>query len=309
MFPKDFIETAEGLIFAVVMTEIEQSRVLCFLRYIKIETGWEKLATEQANAYLSQNYPQYLYYSPILDTQLHGVPSGCIVAYHQPKQRLQQFMQSTERDTIENDAYQLCALWQQNGVDLTQIGITGSLLIGVQTPVSDIDIVCYQRRTFYQCRDLINTLIEQKKIQPLTEQDWFESYQRRDCALSFTDYVWHEQRKLNKAMINGRKFDLSFLNIEASSEDAGSYQKCGAVTLQCKVIDDSRAFDYPAEFTVDDEQISSIVSFTATYTGQAQRGEIVEVSGTVEQNTQGIKRLVIGSTREAHGEYLRVIHG
>jgi predicted nucleotidyltransferase len=38
------------------------------------------------------------------------------------------------------------------------------------------------------------------------------------------------------------------------------------------------------------------------------RGETVEVSGTLEQDQHGVKRMVVGSTREAHGEYMRVIH-
>jgi predicted nucleotidyltransferase len=89
--------------------------------------------------------------------------------------------------------------------------------------------------------------------------------------------------------------------------EATSYQKCGAITLQCTVIDDTHAFDYPAEFKIDHEQFDSVVCFTATYTGQAIKGETVEVSGVVEQTRQGIKRIVVGSSREAHGEYIKVI--
>jgi predicted nucleotidyltransferase len=131
--------------------------------------------------------------------------------------------------------------------------------------------------------------------------------------LSFADYLWHERRKTNKAFINGRKFDLSCShaickNNDSVHSEATSYQKCGAITLQCTVIDDTHAFDYPAEFKIDHEQFDAIVSFTATYTGQAMKGETVEVSGIVEQTPQGVKRIVVGSSREAHGEYIKVIH-
>jgi predicted nucleotidyltransferase len=64
-----------------------------------------------------------------------------------------------------------------------------------------------------------------------------------------------------------------------------SYQKCGAIKLQCTITDDTHAFDYPAEFKIDHEQIDAIVSFTATYTGQAIKGETVEVSGNSGTNT------------------------
>ena len=305
-FSKDFIETVEGLIFAVVAQGTEQGKALCFLRYVKDNSGWKKVSTEPANAFLKQHHPGYLHYSPVLDAHLHAVDIGRIVKHHRPKQRLQQIMRANQRDAIEHDLFHLCELLQQNGLDLTQIGITGSLLVGVQKHSSDIDLVCYERAVFHQCRAIARELIAQDKLQELNDQDWQESYQRRSCELSFADYVWHERRKANKAVINGRKFDLNFIDDSGRSETI-SYQKCGEITLQCTVIDDTHAFDYPAVFKIEHEEFDAIVSFTATYTGQAVKGETVEVSGVVEQTGQGVKRIVVGSSREAHGEYIKVI--
>ncbi|TAK61887.1 nucleotidyltransferase domain-containing protein [Methylobacter sp.] len=324
-FAKDFIETAEGLIFAVVEQGLEDGKALCFLRYVLMPSGWKKVATEQANSFLQQHYPDYLHYSPVLDAHLHAVAVDRIVRHHQPRQRLQQLMQATRHDiardgvyaaslpgagaaAVEQDLMRLCELFGQHGLDLAQVGITGSILVGVQNRDSDIDLVCYGRDVFHQCRAITRKLIELGQLQSLNKLDWGQSYERRSCELSFDDYVWHERRKCNKAVINGRKFDLSFIDCCASSEVL-SYQKCGAVTLQCKVIDDAFGFDYPAEFKIDHEEIGSIVSFTATYTGQAVSGEVVEVSGVLEQSEQGVKRIVVGSSREAHGEYIKVISG
>ena len=311
-YTKDFIETAEGLVFAVVGQGIERGKVLCFLRYVKDSAGWKKVTTEPANAFLKQCYPDYLYYSPVLDAHLHAVAIDRIVKHHQPKQRLQQIMQENQRDAVESDLFQLCDLLRQHGLDLTQIGVTGSILVGLQKQSSDIDLVCYGRTVFHRCRAITRELIEQGQLQELNYNDWQQSYQRRSCDLSFEDYVWHERRKTNKAIINRRKFDLSCShalheNIDSGRSGVTHYQKCGVITLQCKVIDDTHAFDYPAEFKIDDEHIDAIVCFTATYTGQAVKGETVEVSGAVEQTQQGVKRIVVGSTREAHGEYIKVI--
>lgn len=298
---KDFIETAEKLIFAVVADDIEQGKVLCFLRYVQ----QKKVATSTANQLLKQQHPDYLHYSPILDAHLHAVPVERIIKHHQPKQRLQDILHTTKPDTIERDVIDLCQLLHAHGIDLTQCGITGSLLIGTQQASSDIDLVCYGRDVFHQCRAVVRDLIAQQAMHTLSEADWQASYQRRDCELSFTDYRWHEQRKYNKALINERKFDLSLIDV--ARQPPISYQKCGAITLQCQVLDDSYAFDYPAEFAIDHEHISTVVSFTATYTGQALRGEFIEVSGIVEQSAHGVKRIVVGSNREAHGEYIKVI--
>lgn len=304
---KDFIETAEGLIFAIVEQGTEQGKALGFLRYVKENSGWKKVTTDHANAFLAQHHPDYLHYSSVLDARLHAVAVDRIVQHHRPKHRLQQIMQKKQQDVVEQDLLALCMLFQQHGLDLTQTGITGSLLVGVQKHNSDIDLVCYGRSVFHQFRHITRELIKKGHLQELNDEDWQQSYQRRSCDLSFTEYVWHERRKTNKAVINGRKFDLNFID-ELKRSEMTSYKKCGAITLQCKVIDDTYAFDYPAEFKIDHEHISSVVSFTATYTGQAVSGEIVEVSGILEQSDQGVKRIVVGSTREAHGEYIKVIH-
>jgi len=204
------------------------------------------------------------------------------------------------------------------------------LLIGVQQHGSDIDVVCYGREVFHHCRAVTAKLIALGQLQDLTEQDWQQSYQRRDCDLSFAEYVWHEQRKVNKAIINGRKFDLNFIDdcMESLPRFTGhargratqgavaddravgapdDYQKIGPINLQCQVIDDTYGFDYPAEFKIDHEHIDSIISFTATYTGQALSGETVQVSGMLEQSSQGRKRIIVGSSREARGEFIKVV--
>lgn len=302
---KDFVETAEGLMFAVVASGVEQGKVLCFLRYIKTATGWEKLATEQANAFLARHHPDYLHYSPLLDAQLHAVALARIVHHYPAQQRLQQLLQDRPEETVTADLSALCQLLQGQGIDVSQLGVTGSILVGVQKHSSDIDLLCYERGLFQHCRAAIRALLAAGLLQDLHEQDWHESYQRRACALSFEDYVWHERRKGNKALVQGRKFDLSWVDARVSAPI--QYQKCGFATVQCQVLDDTYAFDYPSLLVIDHAQYATVVSFTATYAGQAVTGETVEISGQVEQDPSGRQRLLVGSSREATGEYIKVI--
>ncbi|PPD39215.1 MAG: hypothetical protein CTY16_19305 [Methylobacter sp.] len=304
-YPKDFIETAEGLLFAVVAHGIENGKVLCFLRYVLEASGWKKYPTHAANTYLQAHHPDYLHFSTRLAADLHAVAVPQISRHHQPRGRLEAIMRTLPQDAVEQDLYQLGRLLQRHGLDLASLGVTGSVLLGVQNPASDIDLVCYDRATFQHCRALVRDLIARGKLEDLTETDWRQSYQRREADLNYEEYVWHERRKHNKALINGRKFDLSLLN--ASEAEADGCQKYGAVTVQCKITDDSYSFDYPAQFVTDHPTIQTVISFTATYVGQAFTGEQVEVSGTLEQMANGLQRIVVGSNREARGEYIKVI--
>ncbi|MEI7840175.1 MAG: hypothetical protein WCJ11_06710 [Methylococcaceae bacterium] len=308
--PKNFIETAEGLLFAVVAEGLEAGKVRCFLRYVRHENGqWRKVQTDEANDLLAKNYPDYCFHSSEFDAGLHAVSVEKITIHHHPQNRLTQLLANSPNDEIENDCVNLCRLFEQAGIDLNQLGVTGSLLIHQQKASSDIDLVCYDTTTFHQCRAVVRELIEQNVLADLSDNDWRDSYERRDCDLGFDDYVWHECRKTNKGLINGRKFDLSVVEGNKSNGacDVMIYKKRGAVVLQAIVSNDVRAFCYPAEFEILHSTIQRVVCFTATYVGQAINSEMIEISGQLEQNEFGNQRLVVGSTREARGEYIKVI--
>lgn len=311
---KDFIETATGLCFAVVQSGVESvsdsERVLCFLRYIKTVEGggdWRKVDTVQANTFLKQHFPQYLYHSDVLDADLHAVCVSEITRHHQPKQRLFQILANQDNfDPLERDVFALCDLLLQNGVDISQAGITGSVLIGAQTPGSDIDLVFYARKSFHQARQAVSNAVGQGALQSLGEHEWLDSYARRACTLGLEDYVRHERRKNNKALINGRKFDLNLV-AEPLLNGREKSVKRGSAVIRCKITDDLFGFDYPAVYALDHETIKNAVCFIATYTGQAFIGETVEIAGSVEDPGDGALRIVVGSSREAPGEYIKVV--
>ncbi len=305
---KDFIETVEGLIFAVVESRTEKKRVLCFLRYILLNGQWGKVNTEQANLLLAERYPKYLYYSTLKDVHLHAVTLEQIHKHHRPRTRLNQLLVNKSEDIVENDLLTLCHLFKQHGLNLDAVGVTGSVLIGAQNQQSDIDLVFYSRLVFNEARQITQELIQLGQCSGLKQQDWKNSFDRRACDLSYSEYVWHEKRKFNKAVINQRKFDLSLVLEDLPKTSPKQYKKLKLIRLKVQVIDDSLAFDHPAEFLIDHPQIKSIVSYTATYTGQAKKGEWVEVSGVLEKTDKMTKRIVVGSNREAKGEYIKVIN-
>ncbi|MEJ2619290.1 MAG: hypothetical protein P8163_03305 [Candidatus Thiodiazotropha sp.] len=304
--PKDFIETQEGLIFAVVAEGLEDRRILCSLRYLRTATGFEKFTTQQANALLARQYPQYLYYSTVRDVELHGVDCDAVVYHHCPRQRLQDLCNQRPDDPIENKLRQLIGLFEANGLERDQIGVTGSLLIGAQKSSSDIDLVFYQPSQFHKARTLIKALLAKKLLQPLDETLWLDAYQRRNCDLSYDEYRWHEQRKYNKAAIAQTKFDISLLTPDRW-QDLMRYRKQGRVYLKTTIDNDRHSFDYPARYRLNHPSVNEVISYTATYAGQAVNGEQVEIQGQLEVSIAGHLRIVVGTDREATHEYIKAI--
>tara|TARA_R110001606_G_scaffold363430_3_gene517569 strand:+ start:25886 stop:26842 length:957 start_codon:yes stop_codon:yes gene_type:complete len=308
-FPKDFIETREGLVFAVVSYQSHDGKVGCFLRYIKNGNGWKKINTEQANQLLQQSYPQYLYQSTQFDALFHAVSVKDIVEHHRPEERIKHVLNCEPRDNIELKLQQLIPILVRYGANCDFLGLTGSMLINQQGPMSDIDLVVYGRDEFQKTRQALMWAIDSGNISDLNLSLMEDNFQRRAGELSFDEFSWHEYRKYNKASIDGTKFDLGMVCLsDEIQHDDQQYQKQGMRTITTKVVDDLRVYDFPAVYLVDNVLTPEVLSFTHTYVGQAKKGELIEVSGAVECNiTTGKCRLIVGSTREADGEYIKVI--
>ncbi len=304
--PKDFIETAEGLIFAVVTEVLEEDRVLCFLRYRRTPKGYRKLSSAQADELLRNHHPDYLHYSRARDVTLHGVAHDKVAIHHRARDRLQTLLGKTPGDEIEARLQRLIALFSDQGLETGEMGVTGSLLIGAQNRQSDIDLTFYAEDSFSKAREIIKRLLARGLLQPLDARLWRDAYERRGCSLSYDEYLWHERRKYNKAAIDGTKFDISLLTPE-HWQDLLRFRKQRRVSLEARIADASHGFAYPARYLIDHRAIAEVVSYTATYLGQAENGEYAQIRGQLEVSAVGHLRIVIGSDREATDEYIKVL--
>jgi predicted nucleotidyltransferase len=153
----------------------------------------------------------------------------------------------------------------------------------------------------------VRALIAAGPLHGLDLDDWREAYGRRGGALDFEEFLRHERRKGNKGMIEGTKFDLALIADDDGPEPPAAWRKTGKAVVRGRVLDDGRAFDQPARYVIDHPQIGEVHCFTHTYVGQALTGEIIEAAGAVETADDGRRRLVVGSSREAAGEFVRVV--
>jgi len=308
--PKDFIQTKEGLIFAVVSYQAYEGKIACFLRYVLNKGVWGKIGTDSANQLLQQHYPKYWYTSAQVDAVFHAVEVSDIIKHYCPEQRLQDVLKRQPQDDIEVKLHKLIPILVRYGATRDNLGLTGSMLINQQQRKSDIDLVVYGRSGFHKTRQAIRSALAGGAVTKLDIELMVDNFNRRAGELSLDEFCWHENRKLNKAVIDGTKFDIGMVCLADEIEiDQNQYKKQGMRTIKTTVVDDRRAFDFPAHYEVDDEMTADVISFTHTYVGQAKLGEIIEVSGAVECNiATGKCRLIVGSSREAAGEYIKVIN-
>jgi len=306
--PKDYISIDDKLFFAVVSEYQEGDSALTWLRYVKDENGMRKLNSEEAGKLISESYPEFILYSEYADIELHGIPLDSVQHVHRPDQGVAHLLNLTSPDKIQKDAVNIIKLLLSEGIKQEVLGITGSLLLETHNEKSDIDMVIYGREQFFKVREIVQQLLRSRKLEPLSDVMWQDAYQRRNCTISFDEYHTHELRKYNKFVSGSTKVDISMVpeNYERVYEN-GPYKKIKRDKIEAIVIDDIYAYDFPARYLIEHEKFNEVVSYTATYVGQAVKGERIEVAGYIEQGIDGKQRILVGTDREAAGEYICII--
>lgn len=303
--PKDFIETPDGLLFAVLSGTEETGRIPAYLRYRRTHKGFQKIATAEIPEVLGNHGSRFYFDSVSRAIRLQGVAREDIHGVFRARERTLQILSDEPWDPVSKAAQKLLRFILDGTVQPERMGVTGSLLIGAQTPQSDIDLVVYDRISFEWVRNRILEGIQTARLDPLSAQDWLEAHARRGASLTLEEYLRHEQRKGNKALIQGIKFDLTLLDgLQEEPEPAEA--KLGPVDLRATVTDATEAFGFPARYRVDHPEIFEILAFSQTYAGQAFEGERIRVRGRLEVLPSGRQRIVVGQDREAHGEFIKL---
>ena len=303
--PRDFIE-CDGVL-AAVTSVVHPEGPVATPRYVREGAALRKLDTAAARAYVAARHPEWLVASPLLGVEVVLVPSDAVEGVHRPEARAAALLQGGAVHPVETSASQALAALVEEGIPLERLGVTGSLLVGAVHDASDIDVVTYGRAAFAAARSALARLVEAELWAAPGEAGWRDAWQRRGAPGDLAGYIRHERRKGTKAIVEGVRLDLSLLQDPAEGRaEAPPYRKLGRLELEALVTDASAAFDYPARYEVEHPDVRTLVSYTATYAGQAETGDRVFASGWLEEDATGARRLLVGTSREAEGESLSV---
>ena len=238
--PRDYLETSDGLYFAVVSSVVDEGCALTSLRYVRRGGALTKLSSERANAYLREHRPAYLAHSALIDAVIHRVPLVDVVWTHRPEEKLQALRATQVMDQLERRAIRAVQALVEAGAAAECMGLGGSLLLGAQHDTSDIDLVIYGRAAFERARQALDAAVRAAKLQPLDRGHWEAAWQRRGGNLSLSEYLRHEVRKRNKALVDGSRVDLSLVvDHDEEVPERGPFRKHGRIVIQAAVRDAS----------------------------------------------------------------------
>ncbi|MDO8056888.1 MAG: hypothetical protein Q6361_08510, partial [Candidatus Hermodarchaeota archaeon] len=176
----DFIETLEGLIFDVKGIVHPPNRAIAYLRYYPNPKGNRvKAGINYAKVYdledrltlLQRRYPRYLFFDPVAARQLQGVPRERVKRLYKPTERLQYLRNKEQHDSLEGVVVSFANRLQQEArVKASDLGISGSLQIGLHIPESDVDLIVYGRQASHAVQSALQHI-------HLTEDTAIEGYQ------------------------------------------------------------------------------------------------------------------------------------
>jgi predicted nucleotidyltransferase len=326
----DLLETTDNILFDVKGLVHPPNRVVAFPRYVPdLKGNREKegmryskfYALSKRYALLKKDFPQYLVNDPVFNTLLCEVPNQDVKYHYQPAQGLKDLRNRDNLDKTETTALRFMKLLKEKAeIPWSKLGISGSILVRLHTPSSDIDPIVYGSETGYRVHSALKRMLEDNNtpFKPYNIdclRDLFD-FRSRDTITSFEDFVRTDSRKVSHGKFLGRDFFVRFVkDWNELSEQYGTiiYKPEGRARIKATVIDDSEAIFTPCSYKLANveiiqgphvEPIEEIVSFRGRFCEQARSGEDVIAEGKVERvQPEGERehfRLLLGSKISDH---------
>ncbi len=179
---RDFIRDRDGWLYAVSAYD-NSSSAGCVLRYVPDAAGersgrdgtrYCKLDFLEAYARIAAEKPAYL-------DLLHRVPLADITKVFKPEEKMAGIVSRDSR------VRHLSAVL---GLKPGMSGCTGSLLLGLETAGSDIDLVVYGHEWF-RVRDALQRAVQRGDIGGMTRELWQAVYRKRVPEISYDQFVLH----------------------------------------------------------------------------------------------------------------------
>ncbi|MCS7124449.1 MAG: hypothetical protein NZ932_03425 [Candidatus Bathyarchaeota archaeon] len=304
----DFIETKQGLIFDVKGLIHPPHKVVAFVRYYPSKTGdrrgrkylYKKVySLFRRYEWLKENFPEYLVYDPVFDEVLCEVPTGHVKRHYMPVEVLKRLRKAEKLDGLESIILEMASLLKNSAhIPWNAIGASGSVMAGLHTASSDIDLVVYGSENCWKVYSAIKSLFEKPScpLKPYSKEDlkrlfYFRS---KDTAVSFKNFVKTESRKVLQGKFWGRDYFIRFVkDFSEISEKYGDicYKNSGYAKIEAVVVDDAESIFTPCTYKIDKvkviegpklQPIEEIVSFRGRFCEQAKYGEKVVAQGKIE---------------------------
>ncbi len=327
----DFIETHDSLIFDVKGLFHPPDRVIAFLRYYPSEAGerirngvaYEKVySLNDRFSFLKKRYPSYIYFDKIFDSIMQGVPKKDVAHVYQPSEKLAEVTNSLKNlDDLEKDSIEFCEILSRSAeIPLNKLGLTGSILVGLHRPESDIDVIVYGYENCVAVYDALGALYSDPQfgVKPYGDNELKKLFKFRssDTFTEWGSFLATEKRKRLQGLFKNHDYFLRFIkDWHESDKRYGdvTYKSLGPVVIRATVADDSEALFTPCTYKIKGTQlvrgheageamIREVASFRGRFCEIARKEEHISAKGKLELVSDKFgntyRRVIVGGEKD-----------
>jgi hypothetical protein len=328
------VETTEGLLFCLVGYLHPPGRYTAYLKYTPARAGkWTRgevayrrelpyyhvRHVRRTLAWLEAEHPRYLWTDPSTGLRFSHVPVDAVARFYAPEGRLREIL-AAPGDPLERETRDLTMLLADAaGLPLDAFGISGSVLLGLHNPAfSDIDLLVYGAAAAQRLHAVIDQLAG-AGLTRLPEER--RARWRADTAARFgldpQAVAELDARRWHYRLFRGRYVSLHATRTDGEIREAYGdrrYTPLGRAVVEALVTGGEESCFVPAIYRVADVRwieggpgpLDEVVSFEGLYSGAADAGDRILVTGHLEAERAGGRRLVVGSGFLPDGGSLRV---
>ncbi|HEW93670.1 MAG TPA: hypothetical protein ENF47_03080 [Thermoprotei archaeon] len=329
----DFIEDYNGIIYDVKGFEHPPNKVVAYPRYIPDPKGDRRRGNiryrkiydlNERYEFLRKRLKKYIVYDPIFDTNIPEIPVEDLLRHYNPRETLLKLLsESRSLNRVLSDIISLVNyIIEYSGISYDNIGLSGSYMVDLYRPDSDIDLIIYGDETSKAVIKGLYEMYEDSVIRRYSLDELHSLYRfRKAYKISFEEFKYIESRKPFQGIFHNKEFYIRFLRSLEKYHKYGylKYHNLGRLHITAYVTDDSESIYTPCKYRV--EVLSSnpsyeidlkkpfyVVSFRGRYTYSAFKGECIEAEGKLEEvyrDDEVIQyRLLLG---ESYSDYLRIV--
>jgi predicted nucleotidyltransferase len=323
----DFIQHKSKVIFDVKGLIHPKDKIVAFPRYIPDSKGsrhgssslsYDKVySLGERFKFLQEHLPHLVVFDEVFGETMCEVPTDEIIQHFKPQEKLSSIHAGKPENVFEEKALQFAIdLQEAAGISWNAIGVSGSILAGLTTKTSDIDLLIYGEENSRKAYVALQCMFKENhpccKAYTAEELGVLYDFRLKDTHMSFEDFQRVENKKAFQGMYRGTDFFVRFVkDWPELSEHYGDvyYSSAGYAKITAKINSNAEALFTPCIYQLENVKviegsiitpIKEVSSFRGRFCEQAENGEIITAQGKLElvtnkKSDERYYRLLLGS--------------